>query len=84
MRIDLPNGLSILLGVALVAALTALTTEIPIAVEGMTGLVIAAVLGGIAKAIQVWVDAQKTDEDIAAAGMMLVERPSKKRQWLVG
>lgn len=84
MRIDLPNGLSILLGVALVAALTALVGELPTEIGGMTGLVIAAVLGGIAKAIQVWVDAQKTDEDIAAAGMALVERPSKKRQWLVG
>ena len=58
MQVQLPNGVSILLGVALVAALTAIAGELPGQAPDWTGLAAAAVIGGIAKAIQVWLDSQ--------------------------
>lgn len=53
---QLPNGMSIVLGVALVAALTAAAEALPVQVPDWTGLAAAAVIAGVAKAIQVWLD----------------------------
>lgn len=74
----LPNSVSILLGVVLVAALTALAGELPTTAEGWLPLAAAAIVGGVAKAVQVWLDAQRDTARMAA------ERPSKLRLWLTG
>ena len=75
----LPNAVSILAGVALVAMLTALAGELPNGAEGWLPLALAAVAGGLAKAVQVWLDAQRP-----ADARMMVDNPSKLRQFLVG
>ena len=75
----LPNAVSIVLGVALVAMLTALAGELPNGAEGWLPLALAAILGGFAKAVQVWLDAQRP-----ADARMMVDNPSKLRQFLVG
>ena len=75
----LPNAVSILVGVALVAMLTALAGELPNSAEGWLPLAGAAILGGLAKAVQVWLDAQRP-----ADARMMVDNPSKLRQFLVG
>ena len=75
----LPNAVSILVGVALVAMLTALAGELPNSAEGWLPLALAAVAGGLAKAVQVWLDAQRP-----ADARMMVDNPSKLRQFLVG
>lgn len=75
----LPNSVSILLGVVLVAALTALAGELPNTAEGWLPLAGAAIVGGIAKAVQIWLDARQ-----AADARMAVENPGKLRRWLVG
>ena len=74
----LPNGASILLGVVLVAALTALAGELPTSADGWLPLAAAAIVGGIAKAVQVWLEAQKTD----VRG--LDNQPGKLRQFFIG
>lgn len=74
----LPNGASILLGVVLVAALTALAGELPNSATGWLPVAGAAVLMGIAKAVQVWLEAQKTD----VRG--LDNQPGKLRQFFIG
>ena len=75
----LPNAVSILAGVALVAMLTALAGELPNGAEGWLPLALAAVAGGLAKAVQVWLDAQRP-----ADARMMVDNPRKLRQFLVG
>ena len=75
----LPNGASILIGVVLVAALTALAGELPNSAEGWLPLAAAAVLMGIAKAVQVWVDAQNT-----TVRTLYYQPPSKLRQFFIG
>ena len=74
----LPNGASILIGVVLVAALTALAGELPNSAEGWLPVAGAAVLMGIAKAVQVWLEAQKAD----VRG--LDNQPGKLRQFFIG
>lgn len=86
---QLPNGVSIVLGVALVAALTAIAGALPGEVPDWTGLAAAAVIGGLAKAVQVWVDNQKPlpelphDADMDSVALS-VEPSSAWRRWLVG
>lgn len=80
--IKLPNGISILLGVIVVAVCTALVGELPTAVEGWAGLALAAIVGGIAKAVQVWLDERRASEDMR--GVTVLDRPSKAREWLIG
>ena len=75
----LPNAVSILACVALVAMLTALAGELPNGAEGWLPLALAAILGGFAKAVQVWLDAQRP-----ADARMMVDNPSKLRRFLVG
>ena len=75
----LPNAVSILAGVALVAMLTALAGELPNGAEGWLPLALAAILDGFAKAVQVWLDAQRP-----ADARMMVDNPRKLRQFLVG
>ena len=75
----LPNAVSILAGVALVAMLTALAGELPNGAAGWLPLAGAAILGGLAKAVQVWLDAQRP-----ADARMMVDNPSKLRRFLVG
>lgn len=87
MQVQLPNGVSILLGVALVAALTGIAGELPGQMPDWTGLALAAVIGGIAKAVQVWVDSQKTlpeipPEALADGVTLSIERSSSWRRWL--
>ena len=74
----LPNSVSILLGVVLVAALTALAGELPTTAEGWLPLAAAAIVGGVAKAVQVWLDAQRDTARMAA------QPRSKLRHWLIG
>lgn len=86
---QLPNGVSIILGVALVAALTAIAGALPGEMPDWTGLALAAVIGGVAKAIQVWLDSQKTLPEIPPEALvdgvtMSLERSSGWRNWLVG
>ena len=79
MKLQLPNAVSILAGIALVAMLTALAGELPNSAEGWLPLAGAAILGGLAKAVQVWLDARQH-----ADARMMVDNPSKLRQFLVG
>lgn len=88
MQIQLPNGISIILGMALVAALTAIAGALPGEVPDWTGLAAAAVIGGVAKAIQVWLDSQKhlpeiPPEALADGVTLSLERSSSWRRWLV-
>lgn len=85
---QLPNGVSIVLGVALVAALTAIAGALPGEVPDWTGLALAAVIGGVAKAIQVWLDNQKSLPEIPPEALvdgvtLSIERSSAWRRWLV-
>lgn len=81
MQFQLPNGVSILLGVALVAALTAIAGALPSEVPDWTGLAAAAVIGGVAKAIQVWLDSQKPGDVTTQA---TAGEPPAWRRWLLG
>lgn len=85
---QLPNGVSIVLGVALVAALTAIAGALPGEVPDWTGLALAAVIGGVAKAIQVWLDGQKALPEIPSEALvdgvsLSIERSPGWRRWLV-
>lgn len=75
----LPNGASILIGVVLVAALTALAGELPNSATGWLPVAGAAVLMGIAKAVQVWVDAQNM-----AVRTLDYQPTNKLRQFFIG
>lgn len=72
----LPNEVSILIGVALVAALTAIAGQWPEQQAGWLPLAGAAIIGGVAKAIQVWLDSRKQP--------MALQGSSMWRQWLIG
>jgi hypothetical protein len=82
MQVQLPNGVSIVLGVALVAALSGIAGELPGQVPDWTGLALAAVIGGIAKAVQVWVDSQKQAGEVTVQAA--ANTPSRVRRWLAG
>jgi len=89
---QLPNGVSLVLGVALVAALTAIAGALPGQFPDWTGLALAAVIGGIAKAIQVWLDSQQPVPDIVVTqdgksipyDDLVLEQYPAWRRWLVG
>ena len=84
----LPNELSILIGVALVAALTAIAGELPETAQGWIPLAAAAVIGGIAKAVQVWVNERREQGLIVTPADNLQREPFNWRratkQWLLG
>ena len=79
----LPNGASILIGVVLVAALTALAGELPNSAEGWLPLAGAAVIAGIAKAVQVWFDAQQQSQP-DGVHMERLNKPSSIRAFFIG
>ena len=79
----LPNAVSILAGVALVAMLTALAGELPNGAEGWLPLALAAILGGFAKAVQVWLEAQRQQEPDGLHAARL-DKPSSIRAFFIG
>jgi len=79
----LPNGASILIGVVLVAALTALAGELPNSADGWLPVAGAAVLMGIAKAVQVWLEAQRQQEPDGLHAARL-DKPSSIRAFFIG
>lgn len=91
----LPNGASILIGVVLVAALTALAGELPNSADGWLPLAAAAIVGGIAKAVRVWLDAQPAEMAYRAqlarhlarspeSNIYPAKPPSKLRAFFIG
>lgn len=72
----LPNALSIILMTGIVAALTAIAGEWPEQVAGWLPLAGAAIITGVAKAVQVWLDSRDPSSRSAAT------TTGRARQWL--